>query len=57
MADMQAFKLVYDLAISERVGKIVDIAARPTLSKNLYESYFFTDRVISVSSYPLNIAQ
>jgi alanine dehydrogenase len=40
MEDLQAFKLVYDLAISQRVGKIVDIAARPTFSKNLYESYF-----------------
>jgi alanine dehydrogenase len=40
MEDLQAFKLVYDLAISERVGKIVDIAALPKFSKNLYESYF-----------------
>ena len=40
MEDLQAFKLVYDLAISERVGKIVDIAGHPTFSKNLYESYF-----------------
>jgi alanine dehydrogenase len=40
MEDLQAFKLVYDLAISERVGKVVDIAAHPTFSKNLYESYF-----------------
>jgi ornithine cyclodeaminase/alanine dehydrogenase-like protein (mu-crystallin family) len=40
MEDLQTLKLVYDLAIDEGVGKIVNISARPRFSKNLYESYF-----------------
>jgi alanine dehydrogenase len=45
LEDLQAFKLVYDLASSEGVGKIVDIAARPSFSKNLYESYFLQTEI------------
>lgn len=40
MEDLQTYKLIYELAIGEGVGKIVNIAARPKHSKNLYESYF-----------------
>ncbi|PWU78894.1 MAG: hypothetical protein DLM72_20230 [Candidatus Nitrosopolaris wilkensis] len=40
MEDLQVYKLVFDLAIKERVGKRVNIASRPKFSKNIYESYF-----------------
>jgi ornithine cyclodeaminase/alanine dehydrogenase-like protein (mu-crystallin family) len=40
MEDLQMLKIVYELAVSQGVGKRVNIAARPNCSKDLYESYF-----------------
>lgn len=40
MEDLVTYKMVYDLAVREKVGKRVNIASRPKFIKNLYESYF-----------------
>jgi ornithine cyclodeaminase/alanine dehydrogenase-like protein (mu-crystallin family) len=40
LEDLQVYKLVYELAIKERIGKRVNIASRPKYSKNIYDSYF-----------------
>jgi ornithine cyclodeaminase/alanine dehydrogenase-like protein (mu-crystallin family) len=41
MEDLQVYKLVYELATREGIGKRVNIASRPKYSKNIYESYFY----------------
>jgi hypothetical protein len=40
LEDLQVYKLVYELAIEEGIGKRVNIASRPKYSKNIYDSYF-----------------
>jgi ornithine cyclodeaminase/alanine dehydrogenase-like protein (mu-crystallin family) len=40
MEDLQVYKLVYELAIKEGIGKRVNIASRPKYSKSIYDSYF-----------------
>jgi len=40
MEDLVTYKMIYDLAIKEKVGKRINIASRPKFIKNLYESYF-----------------
>jgi ornithine cyclodeaminase len=40
LEDMQVYKLVYELAIKQGIGKRVNIASRPKYSKNIYDSYF-----------------
>ena len=42
MQDLQTFRLIYELSTNEKVGKLVNISAKPTYSKNLYQSYFLT---------------
>jgi ornithine cyclodeaminase/alanine dehydrogenase-like protein (mu-crystallin family) len=40
MEDLQVYKLVYELAIKEGIGRRVNIASRPKYSKSIYDSYF-----------------
>lgn len=40
MEDLQVYKLVYQMAIKENIGNMVDITSTPKYSKNIYKSYF-----------------
>jgi ornithine cyclodeaminase len=37
MEDLETYKLIYELATAEGIGKRVNIAGRPKYPKNLYE--------------------
>lgn len=40
MEDLQVYKLIYQLAIKEKIGKRIDITSIPKYSKNIYQSFF-----------------
>ncbi|MDR4492367.1 MAG: hypothetical protein MRJ97_15835 [Candidatus Nitrosocosmicus sp.] len=40
MEDLQVYKLVYEMAIKENIGNMVNITSIPKYSKNIYKSYF-----------------
>lgn len=40
MEDLQVYKLVYEMAIKENIGNMVNISSIPKYSKNIYKSYF-----------------
>ncbi|HSA75697.1 MAG TPA: hypothetical protein VLE21_05860 [Candidatus Nitrosocosmicus sp.] len=40
MEDLQVYKLVYEMAIRENIGNVVNISSIPKYSKNIYKSFF-----------------
>ena len=40
MEDLQVYKLVYEMAIKENLGNMINISSIPKYSKNIYESFF-----------------
>lgn len=40
MEDLQVYRLIYELAIKEEIGKRIDITSIPKNSKNIYQSFF-----------------